>query len=383
MTSKTKVFGGTGYDPYYYEAVSVGSDGKYEIFQGLQRLKWNDYKAHLITQSQIWQPGYSPANSTSLISFDSGLDSPNNPFSSNDVNVVLGRLVSKVKGSEFNLAVSLAELPLAMRMTISTMKALASSLTHAKAGDFSKALNALSKARSTFTASPKAAHKQRWTQKRGKRGSTPSPTLRPSAKSFVKEDIAGRWLELQYGWLPLLGDVYNLWKAIESMTSQRSWRTTATFNKAYKFDSSASRSNYSCWLHGKASYKIIYEATEHLPLSRVLGLHDPLSLVWEILPYSFVVDWFLPIGTYLENLNIIPALRGRFMTIQKAEVRGTTQIFNETYYHGSRSDVYQKIYKRTVSTSLSVPFPGFKKLGDAFGPRRFFSSLALMAQRFI
>jgi hypothetical protein len=28
-----------------------------------------------------------------------------------------------------------------------------------------------------------------------------------------------------------------------------------------------------------------------------------LNLAWEVLPYSFVVDWFLPIGPYLETLS--------------------------------------------------------------------------------
>jgi hypothetical protein len=34
-----------------------------------------------------------------------------------------------------------------------------------------------------------------------------------------------------------------------------------------------------------------------------LGLINPLEIVWELLPYSFVVDWFLPIGNWLSSMT--------------------------------------------------------------------------------
>jgi hypothetical protein len=34
-----------------------------------------------------------------------------------------------------------------------------------------------------------------------------------------------------------------------------------------------------------------------------IGFDNPISLAWEILPYSFVLDWFLPIGDFLDGLN--------------------------------------------------------------------------------
>jgi hypothetical protein len=33
------------------------------------------------------------------------------------------------------------------------------------------------------------------------------------------------------------------------------------------------------------------------------GFTNPVNLVWEIIPFSFVVDWFIPIGPYLETLS--------------------------------------------------------------------------------
>jgi hypothetical protein len=33
------------------------------------------------------------------------------------------------------------------------------------------------------------------------------------------------------------------------------------------------------------------------------GIDNPALLAWELLPYSFVVDWFLPVGNYLQSLT--------------------------------------------------------------------------------
>lgn len=33
------------------------------------------------------------------------------------------------------------------------------------------------------------------------------------------------------------------------------------------------------------------------------GLLNPLEVIWELVPFSFVADWFLPIGDYLSALD--------------------------------------------------------------------------------
>ena len=38
------------------------------------------------------------------------------------------------------------------------------------------------------------------------------------------------------------------------------------------------------------------------------GFTNPINLAWEILPFSFVVDWFTPIGPYLDALSAFDGL---------------------------------------------------------------------------
>jgi hypothetical protein len=33
-----------------------------------------------------------------------------------------------------------------------------------------------------------------------------------------------------------------------------------------------------------------------------LGLTNPLNVAWELVPFSFVVDWFIPIGSFFDGL---------------------------------------------------------------------------------
>lgn len=36
---------------------------------------------------------------------------------------------------------------------------------------------------------------------------------------------------------------------------------------------------------------------------KLLGFTNPAAVLWEATPFSFVVDWFLPIGDYLKTLD--------------------------------------------------------------------------------
>jgi hypothetical protein len=54
----------------------------------------------------------------------------------------------------------------------------------------------------------------------------------------------------------------------------------------------------------RVQYGIRYKVADTLKVFLAqTGFTNPLNLGWEILPFSFVVDWFLPVGNYLETLS--------------------------------------------------------------------------------
>lgn len=45
------------------------------------------------------------------------------------------------------------------------------------------------------------------------------------------------------------------------------------------------------------------EWSSSLSTLQQLGVTNPLLLAWELVPYSFIADWFIPVGDYLQSLD--------------------------------------------------------------------------------
>lgn len=128
-------------------------------------------------------------------------------------------------------------------------------------------------------------------------------------RKFRGTDVPSLWLELQYGWKPLIGDVYAGMQYIASKTSgPRVFAFDARKTVHLSKDVSNSPPTYSIISDGSVTrlYRVVY--TEVLSEARSLGLLNPASVLWEKTPWSFVVDWFVPVGTYLDTLSILPHL---------------------------------------------------------------------------
>jgi hypothetical protein len=274
-------------------------------------------------------------------------------MSSNDMLTLQSRLSEAVKGHSFNLAVSAAEGTKTVAMVSKAITDIGGALRDLKRGRFESAARRFGVGQ------------------------------RPSKLS--EKDIAGRWLELQYGWKPLISDVYEASKAYAALTNaSRTSRVSVSLTRKGEFDSSANKSVRSCKGTINERWRIIYEMSEQMSAPRSLGLLDPAAVVWELIPYSFVLDWFVPVGSYLENLSNIPSLSGRFMTIKVREFQGTAievKSPGTVWIRYPTTNTRSKYFNRSVSTSLPVPKPEFEALPDAMSPSRIWNALALVTQR--
>lgn len=351
MTSRTRNFG-SGSSALEEHATAVGTDGQYETVGGRTRSKWNAYEATYERYKRT--PGRNPKKSIGDIWW-SGNSSSLSLMTANDKLTVLSRLSEDVKGHDFNLAVSAAQGKQTVNMVVNAVSSIGGAILDLKRGKFESAAR-------RFGVAP-----------------------RPSKLS--EKDISGRWLELQYGWLPTISDVFEAAKAYESITSgPRVSRVNASVARNYPYNASNEPSNYSVWGTRREKIRIIYEMQEQLTTARSLGLTDPASVLWEIIPYSFVVDWFLPIGSYLANLNTIPKLSGRFMTTTTRRFSGAALLvpgspFAKDWTSYPTCDSFQFYMKREISTSLTVPKPNFVSIPDAMSPSRIWNSIALVTQK--
>jgi hypothetical protein len=134
----------------------------------------------------------------------------------------------------------------------------------------------------------------------------------PSKRLSTHKSVANNWLELQYGWLPLLSDIYEASLIAEAAFAEKRERppinkvvsvvkTTGSdvFTPSNPTTARISR-EYMCFTRGTIKYTVDVEAAAFLGS---IGLTNPLSIAWEVMPFSFVVDWALPVGRALENLD--------------------------------------------------------------------------------
>lgn len=125
------------------------------------------------------------------------------------------------------------------------------------------------------------------------------------------KSVTERWLELQYGWKPLLSDVYG---SVDALARRRGedWIVTAKAAKservlAFRKNGAHSDPNFG---YGQATgLRGCFVRIDAIPTNDLLqvmssfGITNPALLAWELTPYSFVVDWMLPVGDFLDSLD--------------------------------------------------------------------------------
>lgn len=276
-------------------------------------------------------------------------------WSSNDDLALLGRLRTKVAGSDFNAGIALAECHKSLQMIANAATRIYTGLRALKRGDVVSA---------TFNLV-------------GHRGLTNSP------KGFKKRatTVQDRWLELQYGWLPLLNDVHGAAQFLAHHLNTPIQQTVrAKLQRAHgiSWPSSGWRYDSSTILTKKSIKATIREKD----VAQLSGLSDPASVAWEIVPYSFVVDWFLPIGNYLSARGLSQALVGSYVTSASyRELHSGITPFNQPISVLSKSGaVFQEVgnFQRTISSSLEVPLPSWKTLSDAASWKHCANAVALL-----
>lgn len=122
--------------------------------------------------------------------------------------------------------------------------------------------------------------------------------------------IPPAWLELQYGWRPLLSDIYGAIQFLgrpgrDPLVHVKGYaesETAVTVPCSSVTSDSFAQIQFSC--RQRCWVSLYYMLTSPgLATQSSLGLLNPAEIVWECLPYSFVVDWAIPIGPWMSSLT--------------------------------------------------------------------------------
>jgi len=192
------------------------------------------------------------------------------------------------------------------------------------------------------------------------------------------DSFRDKWLALRYGWRPMMRDIWELSKAIEKIDKPRVVPISASFWKGIDCapaltSDDGTRVLFPVSGKGKHQKRIIaYIHEEPFSLDAYLGLADPLSIAWELFPLSFVVDWFLPIGQYIDVRSVLARTQAVYCTTE-------FHWWNYRVYPGTATDRkaggYFDVWDmtlggtsfysvgRVISTVLDVPSPSMKDPG--------------------
>lgn len=125
------------------------------------------------------------------------------------------------------------------------------------------------------------------------------------------------WLEFQYGIVPLLQDIAGSFEAVKRANADGIAQRVTVKGHAKEQDSGSVLIPSGAGSGGVSGavgmMPLLYERSNHvfvrldyalsnpaLVALQQLGLVNPALLAWNLLPYSFVADWVLPVGNYLQ-----------------------------------------------------------------------------------
>jgi len=274
------------------------------------------------------------------------------------------RLLNKVKDQKVNLAQAYAERAQTKNLIADNLLRLAHAARAARRGDLAKAAKHLG-------VSPKAP--------RGQSG---------------QNAMAQNWLALQYGWKPLVSDIYGVVELYHKKRSERPiYERVKVVTPLSAFGSGTRETTaYSVFGTCEDRMDLTMGATFSHRGSQVtktlteIGITNPLLLAWELLPWSFVADWFIPIGGFLELLdatNGVDFVQGYTLDFRKItyrsqltyKSRGTMTVTGQDTCSRETVDV-----QRSYLTGF--PSPALPSFRDPYTHTRFANAYALFRTNF-
>lgn len=288
--------------PFSYVGVkSTSSSGK---VLGPYGYAWDRYQT-------VWEfPGFTSLapEGTSIVNAD----------------VAYARLVNNVRSDAVNVPVFLAESRQTASMVVQRAQSIVLGLRALKKGDLREFKRQLHR-----DFAPSQTQLRSWKKRINlhQAGRAPSP-------------FASIWLEARYGWIPFMSEAYNAGLALSQLQAESENLYFRVTGKA-KARTQWNTNNVSLMSLGSDGGLVCNSTTTHEEEVKVVwhymptewasaglfGFTNPLEVAWELVPFSFVADWFFPIGNYLAQLDVTSRFAHAGGTIGRKKV--TTVVYQQ------------------------------------------------------
>lgn len=224
--------------------------------------------------------------------------------------------------------------------------------------------------------------------------------------------VASKWLEYRYGVMPLLLDVQSLQdlytqNVVRPVDEIRKSSAMKYVDKTLILDENGSYTrsahmwkmswNYRVHKESRVTCHVYYRVVDRNSENRIgLGFLQLPSLAWELVPYSFVVDWVFNIGDWLkawqprpDHIELGNSIGYKTSIISQATLTGLSgyggNFRNKTDIPVLQATDFWESYTRVIGTPLPV-YPqvnyAFESIKHAFdGASLIWQKLANLSKR--
>lgn len=222
-------------------------------------------------------------------------------------------------------------------------------------------------------------------------------------KSSIRQSASDYWLAIQYGWIPTISDMAGAMIAADKI---RHREPTYICTVRDGFETSRVNKHSEVWipfngpyhiwpmnftvtndLHVKLRLEAWFKITNPiLKTADQLGLLNPGLVAWERVPFSFVVDWFIPIGDWIAQ---VPPLHGVevthcFLTVVEDRYSKLPGFYTRNY--GTKTDFWTKdlevSHYRCQRFRMDLNAILYPTWDAGISAKRATSALALLSQTF-
>jgi len=216
--------------------------------------------------------------------------------------------------------------------------------------------------------------------------------IQPGGKVRLGKAAANAHLQWIYGWKPLIstlhGSIGNLGQTADNMLAIKA-RATKTKGAAYNgpvpFGKiTGGTEDYS------ARYEVVAEFRPPSGTLQNLALYtslNPVSIAWELLPYSFVADWFLNIGGYVRMMESAALSQTRFTngyqtTGTRVIVSATCSVIlgNNSIVDIGTANSYSVSSTKNRTVLTAAPYPNFPRFRVDLGSSQLLAAASLLSQ---
>jgi hypothetical protein len=313
---------------------------------------------------------------------------------------VINKLIESIGTAKADAGTSMAELGKTAQHVAHTAQRIGGFLIALKKGRLGDALKSIGV---TYTTRDVRIYNRRWAKavrEDGSRKVRYDKLHLERGQSRVTDLVADTWLEYSYGWKPLLSDT----RAIAQATAQA--LVDRGLAMRYQTHKSTSKKSTHLTYNSNGVYgdmvinsvvRVAIGVHFRIPsgaisIADAFGLSNPLTVAWEVVPFSFVVDWFLPVGDALRSLTAFNGLEFHSGWLTKTDLYEWNHkvVFsnappsggNTSQRSGSGGGTYSQ-FTLTRTKLTSFPSYGFPKWKD---PRSFAhaaSAVALLQSLFL